>query len=216
MPFSLGKVCEVSWLRKHLNWLINGQLSPRTWMTTRHYLRGTPRLASLPLSLASCFIVTERTQAGYLVIIYRRRADYFISVPYQSPACRFSHKLQTHKASLGSLCASSFVFREDTVAAELVEHLNTPLIPGFGFLAFIWLFMDTQSSKSCFPWLWVGLCKACLSKSIVFLSFKTQPGTFQLWQRFWCCTSGALFLYNYWQHSSYHSAWRSHLCTLWL
>lgn len=119
-------------------------------MTTRHYLRGAPRLASLPLSLASCFIVTGRKQAGYLVIIYRRRAGYFISVPYQSPACRFSHKLQTHKASLGSLCASSFVFREDTVAAELVEHLNTPLIPGFGFLAFIWLFMDTQKLQKLF------------------------------------------------------------------
>lgn len=138
MPFSLGKVFEVSWLRKHLNWLINGQLSPRTWMTTRHYLRGTPRLSSLRLSLASCFIVGWRKQAGYLFINYRIRTSYFISVSHHSPTCRFFfHKLQTRKASLGSLCASSFVFREDTVAAELVEHLNTPLIPGFGFLAFI-------------------------------------------------------------------------------
>lgn len=106
-------------------------------MTTRHYLRGTPRLSSLPLSLASCVIIMWRKQVGYLFIIFRIRTGCFISVPYQSPTCRFFHKLQTQKASLGSLCASSFVFRENTVAAELVEHLNTPLIPGFGFLAFI-------------------------------------------------------------------------------
>lgn len=47
------------------------------------------------------------------------------------------HKSQTRRGFLDTLCASALVAGAYTVAAEQVEHLNTLLIPGFGFFAFI-------------------------------------------------------------------------------
>lgn len=139
MPFSLGKVYEVSWLRKRLNWLINEQLSPRTWVTRRHYVRVTTGLSSI--SPASCFMITLRKQTRYFLHNLQHNNGRSLSLAFvlgpPPPRVYIVHKSQTRRAFLGSLCASASVWREDTGAAEQAEHLNTPLIPGFGFLAFI-------------------------------------------------------------------------------